>query len=363
MKKLSAFTLIELLVVIAIIAILAGMLLPILARAREEARRGTCSNNMSQIGKSMMAYMNLYSDMWTFQEDGRNVNIGTSGSPKYVALNAQDTEDELHNPCVSLSLLYNRWIEDTNVFRCSSAEEVPIIVKESLAHSSWSGKAPAIYSWFGKEDSLLIGDGKKGTTLTGYYPQIDGVGEKGAGAWPSGGMGDFTLPLPPLTTPPTYWNHGQFFKANDTVVIPTGTIQAPANVEYRDFATAQEDADGRLGKANTSYAYDDRGNMRDMLPGSARMSDARYHVPGSPGTVNEVSNHGKDGQNVLYWDGHVKFADSPYCSSDPQDNVFKADLTATQGSGKDATLARTHMDMLQPNRAPLTENQLNWTNW
>ena len=63
-RRHSAFTLIELLVVIAIIAILAAILFPVFAQAREKARQTACMSNLKQIGTAALAYNQDYDEMY-----------------------------------------------------------------------------------------------------------------------------------------------------------------------------------------------------------------------------------------------------------------------------------------------------------
>src|SRR5438132_10932901 len=66
MRKRRGFTLIELLVVIAIIAILAAILFPVFAQARDRARMTTCISNMRQLGNAFMMYTQDYDETFPY---------------------------------------------------------------------------------------------------------------------------------------------------------------------------------------------------------------------------------------------------------------------------------------------------------
>jgi prepilin-type processing-associated H-X9-DG protein len=95
-----------------------------------------------------------------------------------------------------------------------------------------------------------------------------------------------------------------------------------------------------------------------MMPNTARAADMRYEASsGTPDSWAEAASHGRDGQNVLYWDGHVNFVDNVYASTDPTDNIYKADKLLAVA---DVTIVRTHADALRPG---LTGGGDAWTNW
>lgn len=76
MKARRGFTLIELLVVIAIIAILAAILFPVFARAREAARATSCKSNIKQLGLAFAQYVQDYDETWPRDTVGGANNAG-----------------------------------------------------------------------------------------------------------------------------------------------------------------------------------------------------------------------------------------------------------------------------------------------
>jgi len=140
MKK-RGFTLIELLVVIAIIAILAAMLLPALARAREQARRSVCISNLKQIGLAIKMYAQDYKEFYP------TTNISAGGAGRVVA---------------DLGLLYPRYVSAQKTFLCPS----------DLYHKTSSDSGSAV-NWSEGEDLLTDTTGKTDDHGCSYAYAID----------------------------------------------------------------------------------------------------------------------------------------------------------------------------------------------
>lgn len=99
-----AFTLIELLVVIAIIAVLAAILFPVFARARENARRASCGSNLKQIGMGLIQYSQDYDEMLPRGWRGGNNASNAATSSKWMDTAQPYVKSEQVFNCSSVSL-------------------------------------------------------------------------------------------------------------------------------------------------------------------------------------------------------------------------------------------------------------------
>ncbi len=121
-KKRSGFTLIELLVVIAIIAILAAMLFPVFARARESARKIQCLSNVKNIAMAVQIYLTDYDRLWP-HEDRADVRAGFAdlgcGDPG-SSLSAEFNLDRA-NPYLRAAVILDEYTKNRDIWRCPSA--------------------------------------------------------------------------------------------------------------------------------------------------------------------------------------------------------------------------------------------------
>ena len=142
-SRSAAFTLVELLVVIAIIAILAAILFPVFARARENARRASCLSNLKQIGLAYMQYAQDYDERYPLASQPTAPTSWTDIVQPYVKNfqifrcpndNSQNWTAPLASPTFEQqglrvsSYFMNLWIDGRRQYNSMASMQSPAIV-------------------------------------------------------------------------------------------------------------------------------------------------------------------------------------------------------------------------------------------
>jgi len=129
----KAFTLIELLVVIAIIAILAAILFPVFARARENARRASCQSNLKQIALGIHQYTQDYDERFPLARDAAGTAQTDTSMPGYYYVANNAGSRVIH----WMDYIYP-YVKSVQIFGCPSAKTRPSASTSVVANYTYN---------------------------------------------------------------------------------------------------------------------------------------------------------------------------------------------------------------------------------
>ena len=274
MKRKKGFTLIELLVVVAIIALLISILLPSLSRAREITKRAVCASNLRGIGQSMKVYANDNTDWYpaapfdtTIQQQGHSVEYIGQMSLN-LTTGTLPAANKVH-PSRSLFMLIINGSCSAKQFTCPSIGE--------------------------QEDDMRNGTG---SAIVAAFPGTNRFDFKG---YPHMSYG-YQLPFGPRAKP----NEG---------LDPRMAIMA-------DKGPFFQSAGGTDWFVRDSYAHATGQGTRIELK-NISSTDPVAILNAAPDRWKDFNsrNHGGEGQNVLFGDGHVEFVRRPIVGVN-SDNIY-----------------------------------------